>query len=45
MEHTPNYPRSMSKEAQTLCKGLMTRSPKNRLGAGSNGKRELKCKK
>lgn len=41
MENTPHYPRSMSKEAQSLCKGLMTKNPQSRVGTGINGKKDL----
>ena len=41
MEHTPNYPRSLSKESVMICKGLLTKNPKKRL-AYNDEEREIK---
>ena len=41
MEHTPNYPRSLSKESITICKALLTKNPKKRL-AYHDEDREIK---
>jgi len=41
-EHSVSYPKSLSKEAVAICRGLLVKTPAQRLGCSATGEQEVK---
>ncbi|KAI3388950.1 hypothetical protein SNEBB_007425 [Seison nebaliae] len=42
LDRSASYPKSLSKESITICKGFLTKNPKKRLGCNSSGETDIR---